>query len=71
MVHHLHIRPPKRVVDLGGEGDRPVAKIYLRQRGRNQDAHWRPAAGTGGREGRGGREDPLLGGGRPFDLWVM
>jgi hypothetical protein len=27
-VPYLHVRPTKRVVGVGGEGDRPVARLY-------------------------------------------
>ncbi|CAA9392104.1 MAG: hypothetical protein AVDCRST_MAG03-683 [uncultured Rubrobacteraceae bacterium] len=27
-VPYLHVRPPRRVVGVGGEGDRPVARLY-------------------------------------------
>ena len=30
---YLHVRPPKRVVDVGGEGDRPVARLYANRAG--------------------------------------
>ncbi len=30
---YLHLRPPRRVVGVGGEGDYPVAKLYANRRG--------------------------------------
>jgi hypothetical protein len=30
---YLHVRPPKRVVGVGGEGDRPVARLYANRAG--------------------------------------
>ena len=32
-VPYLHLRPPKRVVGVGGEGDRPVARLYANRAG--------------------------------------
>ncbi len=32
-VPYLHVRPPRRVVGVGGEGDRPVAKLYANRAG--------------------------------------
>ena len=30
---YLHVRPPRRVVGVGGEGDRPVARITANRAG--------------------------------------
>ena len=30
---YLHVRPPRRVVGIGGEGDRPVARLYANRAG--------------------------------------
>ena len=30
---YLHVRPPGRIVGVGGEGDRPVARIYANRAG--------------------------------------
>ncbi len=32
-VPYLHLRPPRRVVGVGGEGDRPVARLYANRAG--------------------------------------
>ena len=32
-VPYLHVRPPRRVVGVGGEGDRPVARLYANRAG--------------------------------------
>ena len=32
-VPYLHVRAPRRVVGVGGGGDRPVAKIYANKAG--------------------------------------
>ncbi len=32
-VPYLHVRPPRRVVGVGGEGDRPVARITANRAG--------------------------------------
>ncbi len=32
-VPYLHIRPPRRVVGVGGEGDRPVARLHTNRAG--------------------------------------
>jgi hypothetical protein len=30
---YLHVRPPRRIVGVGGEGDRPVARLYANRAG--------------------------------------
>ena len=30
---YLHVRPPQRIVGVGGEGDRPTAKLYANRAG--------------------------------------
>ena len=30
---YLHVRPPRRVVGVGGEGDRPLARLYANRAG--------------------------------------
>ena len=32
-VPYLHVRPPRRVLGVGGEGDRPVARLYANRAG--------------------------------------
>ncbi len=32
-VPYLHLRPPRRVVGVGGEGDDPVARLYANRAG--------------------------------------
>ena len=32
-IPYLHVRPPRRVVGVGGEGDRPVARLYANRAG--------------------------------------
>ncbi len=32
-VPYLHVRPPRRVVGVGGEGDSPVARLYANRAG--------------------------------------
>ena len=32
-VPYLHVRPPRRIVGVGGEGDRPVARLYANRAG--------------------------------------
>jgi hypothetical protein len=32
-VPYLHVRPPKRIVGVGGEGDRPEARLYANRAG--------------------------------------
>ncbi len=69
-VPYLHVRAPRRVVGVGGEGDRPVAKIYANRAGllelRGQiDLALAAEEGTAS-EGRY-RETDEAG----YDLWVM
>jgi hypothetical protein len=67
---YLHVRPPRRVVGVGGEGDRPVARLcanragLLELRGQIDRAL---AAGEGtASEGRYREADES-----GYDLWVM
>ena len=67
---YLHVRPPRRVVGVGGEGDRPVARITANRAGllalRGQiDRALAADEGTAA-EGRYRETDE-----RSFDLWVM
>jgi hypothetical protein len=67
---YLHVRPPRRIVGVGGEGDRPVAKLYANRAGllelREQiDRALAAEEGTAA-EGRY-RETDEAG----YDLWVM
>ena len=32
-IPYLHVRPPRRIVGVGGEGDRPVARIIANRAG--------------------------------------
>lgn len=32
-IPYLHVRPPKRVVGVGGEGDLPVDRLYANRAG--------------------------------------
>ena len=32
-VPYLHVRPPRRIVGVGGEGDRSVARLYANRAG--------------------------------------
>jgi hypothetical protein len=69
-VPYLHVRPPRRVVGVGGEGDRPVARITANRAGllelRGQiDRALAAEEGTAA-EGRY-RETNEAG----YDLWVM
>lgn len=32
-IPYLHVRPPRRVVGVGGEGDRPLARLYANRAG--------------------------------------
>jgi len=32
-IPHLHVRPPRSIVGVGGEGDRPVARITANRAG--------------------------------------
>ncbi len=69
-VPYLHVRPPKRIVGVGGEGDRPTAKIYGNRVGllalREQIERVLAAEEGMAAEGRY-RETDEAG----YDLWVM
>jgi hypothetical protein len=69
-VPYLHVRHPRRTVGVGGEGDRPVAKIFANRAGllelreqidRALSAEEGMAAGGRYRETDGAE----------YDLWVM
>jgi hypothetical protein len=67
---YLHVRGPRRVVGVGGEGDRPVAKITANRAGllalRGQiDGALAAEEGTAA-EGRYHETDEA-----GYDLWVM
>jgi hypothetical protein len=67
---YLHVRPPRRVVGVGGEGDRPVARLYANRAGllalRGQiDRALAAEEGTAS-EGRYRETDEA-----EYDLWVM
>ncbi len=69
-VPYLHVRPPKRVVGVGGEGDRPVARLYANRAGllalrRQIDRALAADEGTAS-EGRYRETDEA-----EYDLWVM
>ncbi len=63
-IAYLHVRPPRRVVGVGGEGDRPVARLYANRAGllelRGQIDRALAA------EGRYRETDEA-----EYDLWVM
>ena len=67
---YLHVRTPRRVVGVGGEGDRPVAKLYAKRAGllalREQVDRALAAEEGTAIEGRY-RETDEAG----YDLWVM
>ena len=68
---YLHVRPPGRIVGVGGEGDRPTAKIYGNRAGllalREQvDRALEIDEGMASE-----RTHYLEVDGREFDLWVM
>ncbi len=69
-VPYLHVRPFQRVVGVGGEGDRPVAKIYANRAGLlglREHIDRALAAEEGmAAEGRYRETDE-----RAYDLWVM
>jgi hypothetical protein len=66
---YLHVRPPRRIVGVGGEGDWPVAKITANRAGllelRGQIDRALAAEEGMAAEGRYRETDE-----RPFDLWV-
>jgi hypothetical protein len=69
-VPYLHVRPPRRVVGVGGEGDRPVARLYANRAGllKLREQVNRALAfeeGTAA-EGRYRETDEA-----EYDLWVM
>ena len=67
---YLHIRPPRRVVGVGGEGDRPVARLYANRAGllalREQIDRALAAEEGMASEGRYRETDEA-----EYDLWVM
>ena len=69
-VPYLHVRPPRRVVGVGGEGDRPVARITANRAGllalKEQIDRALAAEDATAAEGRFRETDE-----RPYDLWVM
>ena len=69
-VPYLHLRPPKRVVGVGGEGDRPVARLYANRAGllelRGQIDRALAAEEGMAAEGRYRETDEA-----EYDLWVM
>ena len=69
-VPYLHLRPPKRVVGVGGEGDRPVARLYANRTGllelRGQIDRALAAEEGMAAEGRYRETDEA-----EYDLWVM
>jgi hypothetical protein len=69
-VPYLHVRSPRRVVGVGGEGDRPVARLYANRAGllalrRQIDRALAAEEGTAP-EGRYRETDEA-----EYDLWVM
>jgi hypothetical protein len=67
---YLHVRPPRRVFGVGGEGDRPVARLYANRAGllelRGQiDGALAADEGTAS-EGRYRETDEA-----EYDLWMM
>ena len=69
-VPYLHLRPPRRVVGVGGEGDHPVARLYANRAGllelREQIDRALAAEEGMAAEGRY-RETDEAG----YDLWVI
>jgi hypothetical protein len=69
-VPYLHVRAPRRVVGVGGEGDRPVARLYANRAGllRLREQVDRALAADEGTasEGRYRETDEA-----EYDLWVM
>ena len=69
-VPYLHVRAPRRVVGVGGEGDRPVARLYANRAGllelRGQIDRALDAEEGTASEGRYRETDE-----RAYDLWVM
>ncbi len=69
-VPYLHVRPPRRTVGVGGEGDRPVARLYANRTGllelRGQIDRALAAEEGMAAEGRYRETDEA-----EYDLWVM
>ncbi len=69
-VPYLHVRAPRRVVGVGGEGDRPVARLYANRAGllalRGQIDRALAAEEGMAAEGRYRETDES-----EYDLWVM
>ena len=69
-IPHLHVRPPRRVVGVGGEGDRPVARLYANRAGllelRGQIDRALATEEDMAAEGRYRETDEA-----EYDLWVM
>ncbi len=69
-VSYLHVRLPRKIVAVGGEGDRPVAKIYANKAGllalREQIDGALAAEEGMAAEGRYRETDEA-----EYDLWVM
>lgn len=69
-VPYLHVRPPRRVGGVGGEGDRPVARLYANRAGllklRGQIDRALAVAEGMASEGRYHEADEA-----EYDLWVM
>ena len=69
-VPYLHVRQPRRVVGVGGEGDRPVAKLYANRAGLlalREQIDQALAAEEGMATERRYRETDEA----EYDLWVM
>jgi hypothetical protein len=69
-VPYLHVKPPRKIVGVGGEGDRPVARLYANRAGllRLREQIDRALAADEGMaaEGRYRETDEA-----EYDLWVM
>ena len=69
-VPYLHVRAPRRIVGVGGEGDRPVARLYANRAGllalRGQIDRALAAEEGMASEGRYRETDEA-----EYDLWVM
>ena len=67
---YLHVRPPRRIVGVGGEGDRPVARLYANRAGLlalREHIDGALAAEEGTAAERRYRETDEV----EYDLWVM
>ena len=67
---YLHVRPPRRIVGVGGEGDRPVARLYANRAGLlalREHIDRALAAEEGTAAERRYRETDEV----EYDLWVM